>query len=409
VAPTDGSEIDLGELTHFNFPTQGGTAASSSRLRLDLRLTDAAEDVFDEPFPVAFTIEETANAEPCQFPSDDPCADRVGLTAGAPTFTKRIGTPYLGDEYRLTIVGFKDTPLSSPSTQFISQEGGSTTKTLFATLTKTAYDERLEGSVDFVLGPAVYGDAPRELVATGDGGAVTYTASGACSVSGATLTFTGAGPCAVTATRAADGTYRASEATRSITVARAPLTARADDKAMVLGDPVPPLTGTLTGVVNGDDLRATFTTAADGTQVGRFPIRVNVTGAGLGNYALTAIEGTLSVRYPFDGFFRPVDNEPTVNAVNAGRAIPMKFSLGGDRGLGIFADGSPTSRRIDCASGAPTDDVEETVTAGGSSLQYTGDHYTYVWKTSSTWAGQCRQFVMTLADGTSHTATFRFR
>jgi hypothetical protein len=31
-----------------------------------------------------------------------------------------------------------------------------------------------------------------------------------------------------------------------------------------------------------------------------------------------------------------------------------------------------------------------------------------VWKTSKAWAGTCRKFVLTLADGTVHSALFRF-
>ena len=44
-----------------------------------------------------------------------------------------------------------------------------------------------------------------------------------------------------------------------------------------------------------------------------------------------------SAQCPFVGFFQPVDNLPTLNVVNAGRAIPVKFGLGGDYGLSIFA------------------------------------------------------------------------
>ena len=47
---------------------------------------------------------------------------------------------------------------------------------------------------------------------------------------------------------------------------------------------------------------------------------------------------------PFSGFEEPVDESPTLNRMHAGRAVPLKFSLGGDRGLDIFAAGSPASR-----------------------------------------------------------------
>jgi Neocarzinostatin family/Carboxypeptidase regulatory-like domain len=115
--------------------------------------------------------------------------------------------------------------------------------------------------------------------------------------------------------------------------------------------------------------------------------------------------------FAFSGFFSPVDNLPTLNWVKAGQAVPVKFSLGGDQGLDIFAVGSPRSERIDCESSAPIDGVEETMTAGGSGLSYdaTTDTYTYVWKTSKNWApGTCRQLVLELSDGL-HSANFKFK
>ena len=114
--------------------------------------------------------------------------------------------------------------------------------------------------------------------------------------------------------------------------------------------------------------------------------------------------------YDFTGFFPPVDNLGVVNEVRAGGAVPVKFSLGADQGLDIFAAGSPTSREVECDDGAETNNVEETVSAGGSSLQYdpTTEQYTYVWKTDRAWAGQCRQLVVTLDDGTTHRADFHF-
>src|SRR6185369_12959558 len=72
----------------------------------------------------------------------------------------------------------------------------------------------------------------------------------------------------------------------------------------------------------------------------------------------------------FTGFFQPVDNLPVVNVVNAGRGIPVKFSLGGNQGLDIFAPGYPASGVIPCNSNDPASVLEETVTAGSSSLSY---------------------------------------
>ncbi len=116
------------------------------------------------------------------------------------------------------------------------------------------------------------------------------------------------------------------------------------------------------------------------------------------------------VIYNFSGFFQPVDNQPTLNSVKAGRAIPIKFSLGGDQGLSIFASGYPASRSVACGTAAP-DAIEETVTAGASSLSYDAatDQYTYVWKTDKGWVGTCRTLVVKLNDNTFHYTNFQFK
>src|SRR6185295_9418541 len=59
------------------------------------------------------------------------------------------------------------------------------------------------------------------------------------------------------------------------------------------------------------------------------------------------------VIFNFTGFFDPVKNLPIMNQMNAGRAVPLKFSLGGNQGLAIFATGYPTSVAIQCSTLAP--------------------------------------------------------
>lgn len=79
-------------------------------------------------------------------------------------------------------------------------------------------------------------------------------------------------------------------------------------------------------------------------------------------------------------------------------------------GLQVLAANSPTSQQVTCDQGVPTDPIEDTVTAGASTLTYDPEtgQYTYVWKTDRTWTG-CRQFTLTLDDGSQHTALFKFR
>ncbi len=120
---------------------------------------------------------------------------------------------------------------------------------------------------------------------------------------------------------------------------------------------------------------------------------------------------TVTVLYNFTGFFQPVDNLPTFNEMKAGQAVPVKFSLSGNKGLNIFAADSPNSQQISCTSGAPVADVEETTNAGSSSLTYdaSSDRYHYVWKTESGWKNTCRQLNVVLNDGSTHSANFKFK
>ncbi|HBB89352.1 MAG TPA: hypothetical protein DC047_17240 [Blastocatellia bacterium] len=135
---------------------------------------------------------------------------------------------------------------------------------------------------------------------------------------------------------------------------------------------------------------------------------VTVTGTDNHNNSATATF-TVTVLYNFTGFNSPVGNLPVLNVVNAGRAIPVKFSLSGNKGLNIFAVNSPYTVAINCDGSAPQADVAETTTAGGSSLSYSPDTYHYVWKTESSWAGTCRQLVVKLNDGSEHKANFKFK
>jgi subtilisin-like proprotein convertase family protein len=84
----------------------------------------------------------------------------------------------------------------------------------------------------------------------------------------------------------------------SLTVLPAPLIVNADNHSLTYGAANPPLTGTLTGVQNGDPITALFQTAADtNSPVGAYPITPTLQDpAGvLGNYIVTYLDGTLSV------------------------------------------------------------------------------------------------------------------
>jgi outer membrane protein assembly factor BamB len=113
----------------------------------------------------------------------------------------------------------------------------------------------------------------------------------------------------------------------------------------------------------------------------------------------------------FTGFFPPVANLPKMNQVIAGQAVPVKFSLGGDQGYGIFTTGYPASQQIHCTSGAALGAMIGTLPAGSSGLSYDAamDQYVYAWKTDKAWIGTCRQLIVRLNDGSDHRANFKFK
>ena len=138
--------------------------------------------------------------------------------------------------------------------------------------------------------------------------------------------------------------------------------------------------------------------------VGDLRITVYTVAASRWNFAVVA-------PYAFGGFKPPVDGGGVRNLAKAGSAIPVTFGLGGDRGTAIFTAGSPASRRVVCDTSAPVDAIEETVTAGATSLTYNAgsDTYRYVWKTDRAWAGTCRTLILSFGDGSHQSGLFQFR
>ena len=95
----------------------------------------------------------------------------------------------------------------------------------------------------------------------------------------------------------------------------------------------------------------------------------------------------------------------------AGSSIPLKFSLGGFKGVDIFAPGYPISVQADCSTWAALDGGIPALNPGGSSLSYSNGNtqYNFVWKSEKGWAGTCRMAVVKLVDGTEHVALLSFK
>ena len=119
-----------------------------------------------------------------------------------------------------------------------------------------------------------------------------------------------------------------------------------------------------------------------------------------------------SVTYTFNGFFQPISNESDqqLNLVHAGDLIKIGFSLNGNRGLNIFAAGSPSTTLVGCPTWNPhIVSGASTGSTAGVTFGVASGHYTYGWQTSPGWAGTCRRLSIQTDDGTPpHTAVFMF-
>jgi hypothetical protein len=153
-----------------------------------------------------------------------------------------------------------------------------------------------------------------------------------------------------------------------------------------------------------------YTLAWDTTATPGKYVELRFTGSRIASTVQGPVENC-TLFWQFSGFFEPLENAPVYNEMKAGRAVPVKFSLGGDRGLSIFAAGYPQVVPTACQSGTAAEDVEDTLTADTSRLSYdsaTGQ-YNYVWKTDKSWAGSCRKLVLKFVDGSpERTLLFSF-
>lgn len=287
--------------------------------------------------------------------------------------------------------------------------------------TATVTIEKYQPVITLVVGgPYTYDAQPRAVQSATIAGVPGEDLSADLVVTydGSTTPPTNAGTYAVVAAYAESDNYLAASVEGSLVILQAtPTIAWSPTSPIVIGTALSneQLNAVATGV-GGAALEGTY--AYDppaGTvipTVGFHTLGVTFTPTGddAVNYTDAAATRPLQVIFPWSGFFRPIDNLPAVNVVKAGSAIPVKFSLGGDRGLGIMAGGYPKTTMVACEPGAPEEAVEETVTAGGSSLTYdpVADQYVYVWKTDKVWVTQCRKLIVRLIDGTEHVAQFRF-
>ena len=227
-------------------------------------------------------------------------------------------------------------------------------------VTASAQVDRSPQTILFgALANKTYGDPDVPLSASASSGLpVSFAATGACALSGSAVHITGAGSCAVTASQPGDANYLpATDVTRTFTIARKSLTVKADNKVKLLNSPNPPLTGTLTGVVNGDGITASFsTTAVTNSPVGLYPIVPSLADPNgrLGNYTVQILNGTLAIIFAPTGTcmgepdhqILPPINPNGTSVFKPKTTIDVRFRVCDARGVSIGTPGLVVSFKL---------------------------------------------------------------
>src|SRR5262249_5457090 len=129
-------------------------------------------------------------------------------------------------------------------------------------------------------------------------GDTTSVLSGSPSLTTAATAASGVGAYAITAAQGslAASNYVFSFVNGALTITPAGLVVTPGNQTRLHGDTNPALTGTVSGLVNGDAVAASYGTAATAvSDVGGYAITATLSGAALANYAVTYNQGTLTV------------------------------------------------------------------------------------------------------------------
>jgi hypothetical protein len=275
----------------------------------------------------------------------------------------------------------------------------------------------------------VYGDANPTLTGTITGGKNgDVLVAGYSTAADATSTVAG-GPYAIVPQVAAGpgaslDNYAVTLVNGSLTVTKAPLTITADDKSKVLNAPNPVLTGTITGLRNGDAITAAYSTAATaGSPVGTYtitPAAIDSSPSRLGNYSVTLASGTLTVSYA-TGTCAGSAGRTVLQPVNAdgssvfkrGSTVPVKFRVCDANGVSIGTPGVVTgtpAAPVLVSKSSGVGGVDESVysTTPDSSFRWdpSAQQWIYNQATSNLTSGVSYTYRIPLNDGTW--ITYRF-
>ncbi|HXI79844.1 MAG TPA: MBG domain-containing protein, partial [Verrucomicrobiae bacterium] len=245
--------------------------------------------------------------------------DDASALGGLPTFTTAATTGSPVGTYPVSVSGL------ASSTYVFDYAGGTLTVTQAAqTITFGA------------LAGATYGDGPFDVSATSTSGlAVTFTASGSCTVSGVTVTITGAGTCTITAHQAGDvNVAAAADVPQSFTVAKAtPVLTWATPADITYGTALSGTQLSASASVSGSYVYSPAGGAV--LAAGTHTLHVTFTPADAANYlsiSTTVDLNVLTAGQTID--FPPIDNvtsdqDPITLDATASSGLPITYTVSG--------------------------------------------------------------------------------
>lgn len=302
------------------------------------------------------------------------------------------------DTFRLTINAVNEQPTITAATGITRQQAAGASVSQIATVADVDNDP-LSVTVNGGSSATVNGVTVSNIVVNTNG-TVNASIAAACGASNAGFTLRVSDPGALFAT----ATLNVAVTLETTPPVISPITnvvatlPNGPATSMPVTFPLPAATDNCPGV-------AVTTVPASGSSFSVGTTTVNVTATdGAGNVSTASF--TVTVVYNFTGFGGRVQNPPGTNYLSAGNVVPIVFSLGGNKGLNIFAAGSPSSRQVGCPAGTPIGVAVPAVFSPGLSFQ--NGQYTMYWQTNTAWAGTCRQFTVGLNDGTTRTLNFSF-
>jgi hypothetical protein len=224
-------------------------------------------------------------------------AGTASLT-GSPSCSIAPGIPSDSGSYPGAITCLRGT-LAAPSYSVVNGSSG--------TLKITKLAQRISFSTP-PMNPTYGGSYSVAATGGGSGNTVSFSidtssAPGACSVSGQKVSFTGVGTCIIDANQAGNADYLAApQARQRLAIHPVTLTVTADPQTMAVGGPIPSLTATITGFVNGDNAGSSLTgspscstTATTMSRTGSHPITCTTGTLAAADYRFRFVRGTLTI------------------------------------------------------------------------------------------------------------------